>query len=171
MKAQAFIDRQSRLPFILILFSILFIFSCRGSDSESKLTEGTAVVKVSLSGEAFGDESTLTQAALGNKVSAQLETLQRKTIPFNKDFDLVAELSPVSTSSSVKNEQASLKGAPMAITETTLLGNNIKYKVVVYKSTGEYVTERDYVHGQESSTAVLNFRRRQQLYFHCLFHK
>ncbi|AJW65181.1 Fibrobacter succinogenes major domain (Fib_succ_major) [Elizabethkingia miricola] len=156
MKTRAFIDRQSRLPFILILFSILFIFSCRGSDTESKLTEGTAVVKVSLSGEAFGSEAILTQASVGNKASAQLETLQRKTIPFNKDFDLVAELSPVSTSSSVKNEQASLKGAPMAITETTLLGNNIKYKVVVYKSTGEYVTERDYVHGQESSTAVLN---------------
>lgn len=89
-------------------------------------------------------------------MTTPLETIQRKITPFNKDFDLVAELLPVSSSSSVNNEQASLKGAPMAITETILLGSKIKYKVVVYKSTGEYVTERDYIHGQESSTAILN---------------
>ncbi|WP_078721094.1 FISUMP domain-containing protein [Elizabethkingia ursingii] len=156
MKTRVFIDRESRLAFILILLSIFFIFSCRGSDTESKLTEGTAVIKVNLNGEAFGDESSLKQATLGNKVTTPLETIQRKITPFNKDFDLVAELLPVSTSSSVNNEQASLKGAPMAITETILLGSKIKYKVVVYKSTGEYVTERDYIHGQESSTAILN---------------
>ncbi|MDV3509028.1 hypothetical protein CMU89_18720 [Elizabethkingia anophelis] len=156
MKTRVIIDRKSRLALILILSSIFFIFSCRGSDTESKLTEGTAVIKVSLNGEAFGDESILKQATQGNKVTTSLEIIQRKTIPFNKDFDLVAELSPVSTSSSVNNEKASLKGAPVAITETILLGSKIKYKVVVYKSTGEYVTERDYIHGQESSTPILN---------------
>lgn len=139
---------------LLILFAI---FSCRSSDADNKITAGgTANVKINIEGEAFDDVADLGgQASLGTNISQATPLVQRKEIPFNNDFTLVAELSPVITS--VGNQaQASLSGNLIAATGPTPLGNGIRYKVVVFRSTGEYVTERNYIRGQESSTADLN---------------
>ncbi|MCT4139117.1 hypothetical protein HZP64_17865, partial [Elizabethkingia anophelis] len=156
MKTQM-INNKVRLGYLLILISI-FIFSCRSSDTENSLVKGTAVVNVNLQGESFedgGDSSA--QAVIGkdNFGSLNASSIQRREVSLNKDFDLIAELSPVKISAS-SGSQASIKNNLMAATETTMLGNSVKYKVVVYKSSGEYVTERDYIHGQEASTSVLN---------------
>jgi len=139
---------------LLILFAI---FSCRSSDADNKVTAGgTANVKINIEGEAFDDVADLGgQASLDKNISQATPLVQRKEIPFNNDFTLVAELSPVKTS--VGNQaQASLSGNLIAATGPTPLGNGIRYKVVVFRSTGEYVTERNYIRGQESSTADLN---------------
>ena len=139
---------------LLILFTV---FSCRSSDTDNKVTAGgTADVKINLQGEAFDDTADLGgQASLTQGVSVSTSAVQRKEIPFNDDFTLVAELSPVKTS--VSNQvQASLGGNLLAATGPTPLGTGIRYKVVVFRSTGEYVTERNYIRGQESSTADLN---------------
>ncbi|WP_236709638.1 FISUMP domain-containing protein [Elizabethkingia ursingii] len=139
---------------LLILFAI---FSCRSSDADNKVTAGgTANVKINIEGEAFDDVADLGgQASLDKNISQATPLVQRKEIPFNNDFTLVAELSPVKTS--VGNQtQASLSGNLVAATGPTPLGNGIRYKVVVFRSTGEYVTERNYIRGQESSTADLN---------------
>ncbi|OPB92736.1 hypothetical protein BAZ10_09180 [Elizabethkingia occulta] len=139
---------------LLILFAI---FSCRSSDADNKITAGgTANVKINIEGEAFDDVADLGgQASLGKNISKATPLVQRKEIPFNNDFTLVAELSPVKTSLGNKT-QASLSGNLIAATGPTPLGNGIRYKVVVFRSTGEYVTERNYIRGQESSTADLN---------------
>ena len=139
---------------LLILFTV---FSCRSSDTDNKVTAGgTADVKINLQGEAFDDTADLGgQASLTQGVSVSTSAVQRKEIPFNNDFTLVAELSPVSSSSG-KQAQASLGGNLLAATGPTPLGTGIRYKVVVFRSTGEYVTERNYIRGQESSTADLN---------------
>ncbi len=139
---------------LLILFAV---FSCRSSDSDNKMTAGgTANVSINLQGEAFDDIADLgEQASLTQGVSVSTSAVQRKEIPFNKDFTLVAELSPVSNSSG-KQAQASLGGNLLAATGPIPLGTGIRYKVVVFRSTGEYVTERNYIRGQESSTADLN---------------
>ncbi|MDX8569908.1 hypothetical protein OZ668_18060 [Elizabethkingia sp. HX XZB] len=139
---------------LLILFAV---FSCRSNDSDNKMTAGgTANVSINLQGEAFDDIADLGgQASLTQGVSVSTSAVQRKEIPFNKDFTLVAELSPVSNSSG-KQAQASLGGNLLAATGPTPLGTGIRYKVVVFRSTGEYVTERNYIRGQESSTADLN---------------
>ncbi|WP_255412759.1 FISUMP domain-containing protein [Elizabethkingia sp. YR214] len=139
---------------LLILFAI---FSCRSSDADNKVTAGgTANVKINIEGEAFDDIADLGgQASLSKNISQAAPLVQRKEIPFNNDFTLVAELSPVKTS--VSNQaQASLSGNLMAATGPTPLGAGIRYKVVVFRSTGEYVTERNYIRGQENSTADLN---------------
>ena len=139
---------------LLILFAV---FSCRSSDTDNKMTAGgTANVSINLQGEAFDDTADLGgQASLTQGVSVSTSAVQRKEIPFNDDFTLVAELSPVKTS--VSNQvQASLGGNLLAATGPTPLGTGIRYKVVVFRSTGEYVTERNYIRGQESSTADLN---------------
>ncbi|MCL1638592.1 FISUMP domain-containing protein [Elizabethkingia sp. HX WHF] len=139
---------------LLILFAV---FSCRSNDTDNKMTAGgTANVSINLQGEAFDDTADLGgQASLTQGISVSTSAVQRKEIPFNDDFTLVAELSPVSSSSG-KQAQASLGGNLLAATGPTPLGTGIRYKVVVFRSTGEYVTERNYIRGQESSTADLN---------------
>ncbi|MCT3776027.1 hypothetical protein HZQ64_04835 [Elizabethkingia anophelis] len=136
---------------------LLAVFSCRSNDSDIKVTAGgTANVSINLQGEAFDDTADLGgQASLTQGVSVSTSSVQRKEIPFNNDFTLVAELSPVSNFSG-KQAQASLGGSLLAATGPTPLGTGIRYKVVVFRSTGEYVTERNYIRGQESSTAALN---------------
>ena len=142
---------------VSLLLILLAIFSCRSSDADNKVTAGgTANVKINIEGEAFDDVADLGgQASLGKNISQATPLVQRKEIPFNNDFTLVAELSPAKTS--LGNQvQASLSGNLIAATGPTPLGNGIRYKVVVFRSTGEYVTERNYIRGQESSTADLN---------------
>ncbi|MCT3691288.1 hypothetical protein HZP84_07275 [Elizabethkingia anophelis] len=136
---------------------LLAVFSCRSNDSDNKVTAGgTANVSINLQGEAFDDTADLGgQASLMQGVSVSTSAVQRKEIPFNNDFTLVAELSPVSNFSG-KQAQAALGGNLLAATGPTPLGTGIRYKVVVFRSTGEYVTERNYARGQESSTADLN---------------
>ncbi|HIC8807706.1 TPA: hypothetical protein ACW71U_001654 [Elizabethkingia anophelis] len=136
---------------------LLAVFSCRSNDSDNKVTaDGTANVSINLQGEAFDDTADLGgQASLMQGVSVSTSAVQRKEIPFNNDFTLVAELSPVSNFSG-KQAQAALGGNLLAATGPTPLGTGIRYKVVVFRSTGEYVTERNYIRGQESSTAALN---------------
>lgn len=83
-------------------------------------------MKINIEGEAFDDVADLGgQASLGKNISQATPLVQRKEIPFNNDFTLVAELSPVKTS--VGNQaQASLSGNLIAATAPTPLGNGIR---------------------------------------------
>ena len=141
----------------VVLSFTFIVLSCRGTDSENKLIEGKGSVKINLEGEAFEDTENLgTQASLENRISQAGILIQRNEIPFNDDFTLEAVLSTEKVSVVNTKVQASLNKEIIAATETTALRGSIRYKVVVYKSSGEYVTERDYVRGHEASTAALN---------------
>ncbi|HFK5564830.1 TPA: hypothetical protein ACG0AB_000299 [Elizabethkingia anophelis] len=152
-----FVLKHTSFGIITGAMLLLAVFSCRSNDSDNKVTAGgTANVSINLQGEAFDDTADLGgQASLMQGVSVSTSSVQRKEIPFNNDFTLVAELSPVSNFSG-KQAQAALGGNLLAATGPTPLGTGIRYKVVVFRSTGEYVTERNYIRGQESSTAALN---------------
>ncbi|MCL1034919.1 hypothetical protein [Elizabethkingia anophelis] len=152
-----FVLKHTSFGIITGAMLLLAVFSCRSNDSDNKVTAGgTANVSINLQGEAFDDTADLGgQASLTQGVSVSTSSVQRKEIPFNNDFTLVAELSPVSNFSG-KQAQAALGGNLLAATGPTPLGTGIRYKVVVFRSTGEYVTERNYIRGQESSTAALN---------------
>ncbi|AQW96536.1 hypothetical protein CMU78_12315 [Elizabethkingia anophelis] len=152
-----FVLKQTSFGILTGAMLLLAVFSCRSNDSDNKVTAGgTANLSINLQGEAFDDTADLGgQASLTQGVSVSTSAVQRKEIPFNNDFTLVAELSPVGSSSG-KQAQAALGGNLLAATGPTPLGTGIRYKVVVFRSTGEYVTERNYARGQESSTADLN---------------
>ncbi|MCT3772504.1 hypothetical protein [Elizabethkingia anophelis] len=151
-----FVLKQTSFGIITGAMLLLAVFSCRSNDSDKVTAGGTANVSINLQGEAFDDTADLGgQASLTQGVSVSTSAVQRKEIPFNNDFTLVAELSPVGSSSG-KQAQAALGGNLLAATGPTPLGTGIRYKVVVFRSTGEYVTERNYARGQESSTADLN---------------
>ena len=50
--------------------------------------------------------------------------------------------------------QASLKAATLPLKESNNLGG-IKYKVVVYDGNGRYITEKDYVSGEERNASPI----------------
>ncbi|MDV3926433.1 hypothetical protein CMT52_13210 [Elizabethkingia anophelis] len=146
---------DSYLSILTALVLLLIFFSCRSTDTDNKISNEQATVVVNLQGETFEDTGVLGTVASNNHgISSEKNITQKFEIPFNKEFSITAELSPVAYEN--KQTQASSKINPIAATETTPLGANIRYKVVVYKSTGEYVTERDYTRTQEANTAALN---------------
>ncbi|MDV3926593.1 hypothetical protein CMT52_16025 [Elizabethkingia anophelis] len=141
---------------IIILAFFLMLVSCRNTDTENNMNKGQANVIVNLRGEAYEDIGNIGYQASGNQASNFIvNNTQKFEIPFNKDFSIEAELTHATISTS-NQTLASSKITPIAATETTPLSSNIRYKVVVYKATGEYVTERDYIRTQESNTPALN---------------
>lgn len=77
--------------------------------------------------------------------------VQTEEISFNNnnDYKLVAILTPVDNIS-----QASSKASAKAAT-TTPLPVNTRYKVVVFNNSGNYVTEANYISGQEATATPI----------------
>ena len=63
----------------------------------------------------------------------------------------MVELAPANSYESIAT-----KAGTKASTETKPLDPGIRYKMIVYKSSGEYVTEREYIRGNEGNTAQLS---------------
>ncbi|MDX8568492.1 FISUMP domain-containing protein [Elizabethkingia sp. HX XZB] len=139
---------------VIAVFLLVMQFSCRGTDSGGNLSEGKAIVKIKIEGETFEDAKDIgSQALLGKNQSLGTDLVQRQEIMLNQEFNLVAELSAV-TSTTTNYAQATSNGIMQA--DIKRLSGGVRYKLLVYKSTGEYVTERNYIYGQEGSTAALN---------------
>ncbi|NAW51818.1 hypothetical protein GNY06_10695, partial [Elizabethkingia argentiflava] len=159
--------KKTRLTTAFIAVSLLLFFlACRSTGAESQLSTdhqnpllsgGMAIVKVNMHGDVFDDFHELNPKASlqrGNSLENPAQKL-REEIPFNDEYNLVAELTPVNTLSSEKTAQASLNRNLASKTEITPLKTGVKYKVVVYDASGEYVTERDYTVGREKDTDQL----------------
>lgn len=128
---------KSIAPLIIIL-----LFSCKHENLNDR---SPGLIQVAISDIAFESEETL-----GNRAATHDEnTIQRNTIELNKDFLMVAELHPEDPAST------SLKDGTRAVMDTAALGTNVRYRVLVYSQTGEFVTERDYIRSQESNTSAL----------------
>ncbi|WP_166333511.1 fibrobacter succinogenes major paralogous domain-containing protein [Sphingobacterium chungjuense] len=128
----------------IILHSIvlLFLLSCK---SENLGNRSPGVIQVGISEVSFESEG-----AIGNRAVTPTEsTIQRNTIELNNNLLMVAELRPV------EPVTLGLKDGAKAALDTTALSNNIRYRLLVYNQAGAFVTERNYIHGQESSTEPL----------------
>ncbi|PVH24296.1 fibrobacter succinogenes major paralogous domain-containing protein [Sphingobacterium corticibacter] len=119
------------------------LLSCK---SENITDQSTGLVQVALADVVFESEQSIgNRAAIPDK-----PTRQRNTIELNKDFLMVAELRPEETAAT-----SSLKDGSRAESDTTTLATNMRYRVLVYDQAGAFVTERDYIRGQEASTQAL----------------
>ncbi len=81
-------------------------------------------------------------------------SIQRQTIQLNKDLTLTAELIPEEPSQQKQINVPSTRSTLTGV-ETGDLAMGIVYKVVIYDTNGNYMTERNYIHGQEDSTQEL----------------
>ena len=156
---------KSYLPIRFILsFSgmciILLVYSCAAKNGEDHLLLGPALITVNIEGNTFTDGGTIENAPGSNNQKKSISIshtpeIQRSRLPFNKDFDLLAELTPIFSSTSGNLSVASLGNRRLSSFEQGDLLDRVMYKVVVYTENGDYVTERNYVHKDESSTTAL----------------
>jgi len=131
-----------------VLFSLL---SCRSSGEA--ITTGETNVRINLLGSGFSQEGTLGGQATTKHLKLN-DNKQQQELTLNDDYKLVAVLSP-DNSQPLTASQASLKAATPPLKDTNNLGYGIKYKVVVYDGNGRYITEKDYVSGDERNAAPI----------------
>ncbi len=131
-----------------MLFSLL---SCRSSGEA--ITTGETNVRINLLGSGFSQEGTLGGQAATKHLKLN-DSKQQQELALNDDYKLVAVLSP-DNSQPLTASQASLQAATPPLKDTNNLGYGIKYKVVVYDGNGRYITEKDYVSGDERNAAPI----------------
>ncbi|GJN61051.1 hypothetical protein [Elizabethkingia anophelis] len=132
---------------ILAIFSLVII-SCRQSDdhiADPGTETGPASVKINLQGSDYNDGGTSKTAGVNGINSAAVQT---EEISFNNtnDYKLVATLTP---------EASSNPRGKTGITGINPLPDGIRYNVAVFDSNGNYVTERTYFTGSESSMPAI----------------
>ncbi|MCT4329607.1 hypothetical protein HZP13_07765 [Elizabethkingia anophelis] len=122
--------------------------SCRNTSDSVIDVKGIATVKIKLNGDNFEDIGILGSQAAINTGAFGSTNENRQEISFkeNDDYKLVATLIPLDSKKS--QYQASSIGNSVALTETNSLEKGIKYKVIVYDTSGNYVKEQDYISGQ-----------------------
>ncbi|MDV3661069.1 hypothetical protein CMU70_11440 [Elizabethkingia anophelis] len=143
-----------KISFIILLG----IISCRSVDTENKINDTSAVVKINITKSEFEDRDNVnTQSSLNSKrVASNNGIIQRQEISIDKDFSLIAEFFPI-----VKKNGAIalLKEGLMATSEVLPLPDGIKYKIVVYDAAGIYVTEKEFVNGKNDEGLKLEGNR------------
>lgn len=143
---------------VLAILTVLTIFSCKSSDTgENAEPGGKTTVKVNISAMSFDDVSDANDS--GKKASTnnnqRKDEIQRSTISFNKDYDLVAELKAESPSSRIKSSSLPKASGTKAGVVTDIMLAGVRYKMVVFDANGNYITEQDYIRGQENTVTDL----------------
>ncbi|GAA4179561.1 FISUMP domain-containing protein [Sphingobacterium ginsenosidimutans] len=134
------------------LFFVLFaLIGCRTKDDHPTVSTEKAVVKVNILGNHYDNQESIEKKSTAGIPATEMSRIQRQEVAFNGEYTLEAELAPASS-----YEPIGAKASTKASTETKPLDPGIRYKMAVYKSSGEYVTERDYIRGNEGNTLQLS---------------
>jgi uncharacterized protein (TIGR02145 family) len=145
---------NSRLLIPSMVPLILLLFSYCAKDTATHISQGTALMKVAFSSTEFKSLDNIGLQASSSKGTNSANSTRTSHIAFNEDFDLITTVSEGASDTNLSVKTAAK--APKAATEIKDLTANIKYKLAVYNQDGSYLTERDYIRGQESNTAALN---------------
>ena len=125
------------------------LYSCKES-KDSVATSGKASVNIQLLGV---ENPVVTTKKAGNGTSPST-TAQTVVVPFTRTSSFEATLTNGSSATSGNLLRAS-SGSRAAVTEEiTPLASNVKYKIVVYNSNGEYVTEKTYTNSSTNSDEI-----------------
>ncbi len=132
---------------ILVIFSLVII-SCRQSDdhiTDPGTETGPASVKINLQGSDYNDGGTSKTAGINGTNSAAIQT-EEISFNNNNDYKLVATLSP---------ETSSNPRGKAGITGISPLPDGTRYRIAVFDSNGNYITEQIYFTGSESSMPAI----------------
>lgn len=134
---------------IIQSFVILLLLSCK---SENLTDQSSGVIQIGVSEVSYeSEESFASRAATPLLYGTFSEsTIQTSTTVLNDDFLMVAEMHPV------QPVPTNLKNQSKAALDTTDLDTGFRYRLLVYNQAGAFVEERDYIRGQEASTAELS---------------
>ncbi|WP_286857047.1 MULTISPECIES: hypothetical protein [Sphingobacterium] len=153
-------NRHRNLKNVIMLGCIMLIassiYSCKKSGENTSLA-GETIVKINLQGvAAYGEDesSAVGQKQGSTKASAASNAadVQEMSVPFGNGTSIDVVLTNSSAAAVKRGLVASsaVKATTPQVTEKPL-GNDVKYKVVVYDEQGNYVTEKTYSYGGESA--------------------
>lgn len=135
--------------FFFILIGILAILSSCEKIQEENTTPGEALISVNLEGLDFEAEGNILASNTASNEQTGSDTHIQHV---NEDFRIESQLIPVANNRT-ENLKQDIKQNTSAVLKE--LGNNIKYKLLVYNANGNFVIERDYVYKQETlETAI-----------------
>jgi len=156
MKTKNYRNLKNVLMLGCIMLVASSIYSCKKSGETTPLTEET-VVKINLQGvEAYGENES---NAVGQKqgstkasTASSASEVQEMTVPFGNSSSIDVVLTNSSATAVNKGLVASSGAKATTTTQVTekKLDKDVKYKVVVYDSQGNYVTEKTYSYGGEA---------------------
>ncbi len=157
MKTKNYPNLKNVLMLGCIMLVASSIYSCKKSGETIPLTEET-LVKINLQGvEAYGEnESNAVGQKQGSTKASTASTaseVQEMTVPFGNSSSIDVVLTNSSAPAVNKGLMASSGAKATTTTQVTekKLDKDVKYKVVVYDSQGNYVTEKTYSYGGEAA--------------------
>ncbi|MEN5233648.1 FISUMP domain-containing protein [Sphingobacterium faecium] len=152
--SNSFIAQMKITTFIIVM--LIATFSCRSTDIEGDVNiKGQSAVSVSIEDDIFeGSVEIGNKASTSKSPSSSIATVQQNTVAFDDDFYIVAELTEESNAS-IGQVKKGANQNNSSVAQTTNLNPNIRYKIVVYNNSGLYITEKDYVRGQEATLGPL----------------
>lgn len=124
------------------------IYSCKESKDSVSLA-GKARVSIHLLG-VENPVVTNVKASSGNRST----TSNRVVVPLTESSSFEATLSQASSTTNGTSLRASSANRAAVTEERTALGENVKYKIVVYKSNGDYVTEKIYTNKSDNDNEI-----------------
>ncbi|HIC8807147.1 TPA: hypothetical protein ACW71U_001090 [Elizabethkingia anophelis] len=149
------------LQFKIVSFSLLTLLlttiSCRST--EESINDNTTVasafnVKIKLSGIETIAETPALQAS-ANKKGISSGDIQQTVIPFEGDTFVTATLVPQANTSTLSSQtQASVNPLAAGIVSNELK-DGIRYKVVVYDKSGNYVDQKEFSYKQNETDGFL----------------
>ncbi|UQA73948.1 fimbrillin family protein [Sphingobacterium siyangense] len=125
------------------------LFACKES-KDSVAQSGKANVSIHL----LGVENPVVTTKKASNGSSSIASNQTIVVPLTKTSSFEATLTNESSATSGNLLRASSGNRAAVTEERTPLGNNVKYKIVVYNSSGDYVTEKTYTNTVDNTSDI-----------------
>lgn len=148
-----FLILKFKITGIILVTALTFCACQKTKVADNLVPEGMTAVEISISASIFEESGAISNRAdVNNNIIAP--TVLKNTISFNDDFYLLAELTPqtIAVNNTLTKPITQLNKAASV---TIDLKPYIKYKIIAYDQNGNYVTEKDYIHGSEASAGPL----------------
>lgn len=137
---------------IIIFFLTSFVLLSCNKEIVNENSNGNAMIAISISSsEDVDDESS--SSKMNQKASSLISSNINGNLPFS-DYTQI-EYSFKEDSKQLRSKVQDISGESKAVINRKPLGGNILYKVLVYDQNGDFVTERNYNYGSESTVNPL----------------
>lgn len=145
----------SKMKMALLAFiSATALISCSSEKSNVEpIVDGQTTVKINVGEIAFEGISDISNKASGKNNVSEANLTQTNTIELDNGFLMVASLTAEIPAVGKTGTPESATGDNKAAVVQNQMAPGVKYKIIAYNSAGVYVQERDYIRGQENSTA------------------
>lgn len=137
------------------LMAIVYILLLSSCQKDSGVDTGVAALNVALEAIDTDVVSTLKLSSDSAQSASSSKTIQQTTVALGNEVTMVATLTPVDVSASIKGRLTASAGKTMATGGTTpvsgALEAGVYYRLVVYDGDNNYVTDKVYIKGGDNN--------------------